>query len=164
MRLNSLQDLFEHELKDLYSAETQIAEALPKMAEAASSDGLKQAFKSHLEETKRQIGRLEEIGDQLGVRLTGETCEAAKGLIKEGQNLMKEGAADEVMDAALIGAAQRIEHYEMAGYGCARNYAKLLGHDEAARLLQTTLDEEKKADEKLNSIAEGKINERAMNA
>jgi ferritin-like metal-binding protein YciE len=162
--LNSLQDLFEHELKDLYSAETQISEALPKMAQAATSSQLKQAFENHLEETQEQIGRLEEIGSKLNITLTGETCEAAKGLIKEGQNLMKEGAADEVMDAALIGAAQRIEHYEMAGYGCARNYAKLLGHDDAAQLLQKTLDEEKRADEKLNGIAESKINERAMNA
>jgi ferritin-like metal-binding protein YciE len=164
MRLNSLQDLFEHELKDLYSAETQIAEALPKMMEAAHSQELKDAFNEHLQVTKEQIGRLERIGTMLKTNLKGETCEAARGLIKEGESLIKEGADPDVLDAALIGSAQRIEHYEMAGYGCARNYAKRLGHDEAAKLLQATLDEEKEADAKLNKIAESKINERAMNA
>lgn len=164
MSLNSLQDLFEHELKDLYSAEKQISEALPKMVQAASSSELRTAFETHLEETKGQIGRLEEIGSMLNVGLTGETCEAAKGLIKEGQSIMQEGAAPEVMDAALIGTAQRIEHYEMAGYGSARNYARMLGHDKAAKLLQQTLDEEGKTDEKLTMIAESKINEKALNA
>jgi ferritin-like metal-binding protein YciE len=162
MSVTSLHELLEHELKDLYSAETQIAEALPKMARKASSADLKKAFEMHLEETRGHIARLEKIGDMLGTSLKGETCEGAKGLIKEGQKVMEEVEDKKVLDAALIGAAQRVEHYEMAAYGTARNFAKRLGHMDVAKLLQETLDEEKEADAKLNEIATTEVNEKAM--
>ena len=160
-KFESFSDLFVHELKDLYSAENQLIEALPKMAEAASSSTLSQAYKSHLEETKKQKERLERISEMLGVDIKGETCEAMKGLIKEGEEVIKAKAPDELKDAALIAAAQRVEHYEMAGYGTAAYYADMLEEQEVSDILHETLDEEKAADSKLNSIAKETVNNQA---
>lgn len=153
----------EHEIQDLYSAETQLISALPKMAEAAHSSKLKQAFKDHLQETKNQQARLEKVADILGCSTKGETCEAMKGLIKEGEKMIKEDAEPDVKDAGLIAAAQRVEHYEIAGYGTARHFAKILGLQEVADLLEETLEEEKDADEKLNDIAIQQVDPAAMN-
>lgn len=161
-KLNSLKDLFEHEIRDLYSAETQLSSALPKMAEKASDQKLRQAFESHLEETKKQKERLEKIGQICKIELKGEKCEAMAGLIKEGEEMLKMDASGEVRDAGLIGAAQRVEHYEMAGYGTARNYAKRLGLNDCVSLLEETLNEEKSADQKLNDIAINQVNEKAQ--
>lgn len=155
---NTLRDLYINELRDLYSAETQLIEALPKMAEAATSPQLKTAFTTHLQETRLQAQRLEQIFNTMGKEPTGEICQAMKGLIKEGEDYVKAGGDDHVRDAGLIGAAQRVEHYEMAGYGTARSLAIRLGEDAAAKLLQMTLDEEGAADKKLTTIAEGQVN------
>lgn len=163
-RLNSLNDLFTHELKDLYSAETQLIDALPKMKEAANDQQLKNAFTHHFDETKKQKERLEQIGKELNVNLSGETCEAMKGLIKEGEEIINSKADTKVKDAGLIAAAQRVEHYEMAGYGTVRNYAKRLGHDPIADLLEETLNEEKEADSKLNEVAITHVNAEAEHA
>ena len=160
-KFESFSDLFVHELRDLYSAESQLIEALPKMAEAASSTSLVQAYKSHLEETKKQKERLERISEMLGVDIKGETCEAMKGLIKEGEEVIKAKAPDELKDAALIAAAQRVEHYEMSGYGTAAYYAEMLEEREVSDILHETLNEEKAADSKLNSIAKESINKQA---
>lgn len=153
MKLESLKDLYVDELKDLYSAEHQILKALPKMAKAASSRELKRAFEDHIKETKVQVERLEQVftGMELGPK--GKACKAMQGLVKEGAVLMQEDADPDVMDAGLIAAAQRVEHYEMAGYGCVRTYARLLGETTAAKLLQMTLDEEGAADKKLTELA-----------
>jgi ferritin-like metal-binding protein YciE len=153
MKLESLQDLFVDELKDLYNAETQLTKALPKMAKAAASEDLRAAFEAHLEETEHQIERLETIFKQLEASPKGKKCKAMAGLIEEGKEMMDMDAEDAVKDAALIAAAQRVEHYEMAGYGTVRTYAQLLGFEEAANLLQETLDEEAGADEKLGELA-----------
>lgn len=161
-KMNSLKDLFVHELRDLYSAETQLTSALPKMKEKASDNQLKNAFESHLEETKQQKERLERIAKMMEIDIKGEDCPAMKGLIKEGEEIMKIDADGEVRDAGLIAAAQRVEHYEMAGYGTARHYAKRLGMDDAVSLLEETLNEEKSADEKLNNIALSRVNEKAQ--
>ena len=161
-KLNSLKDLFEHEIRDLYSAETQLANALPKMAEKASDEKLRQAFQSHLEETKGHKERLEKVGEICQINLKGEKCEAMAGLIREGEEMLKIDASGEVRDAGLIGAAQRVEHYEMAGYGTARNYAKRLGLNDCVDLLEKTLEEEKSADAKLNDIAINSVNEKAQ--
>jgi ferritin-like metal-binding protein YciE len=161
MKMKTLDDLLAHELKDLYSAEKQITKALPKMAKAASSDDLRQAFETHLEETEEQIHRLEEIFDRLELPLRAPKCKAMEGLIEEGKEILEEDMDDSVRDAALIAAAQRVEHYEMAGYGCARTFAELLGHSEVVDLLQTTLDEEKTTDEKLTQIAMQHVNQEA---
>ena len=161
-KLKSLKDLFEHEIKDLYSAETQLSEALPKMAEKASDSKLKKAFESHLEETKKQKERIEKIGEICNISVKGEKCEAMAGLVKEGEEMMKMDAESDVKDAGLIAAAQRVEHYEMAGYGTAHHYAKRLGLDDVAKLLEETLNEEKAADEKLNKIAIDSVNEKAQ--
>jgi ferritin-like metal-binding protein YciE len=158
MKLGSLQDLYLEELKDLYSAENQLLKALPKMAKAASSAELRTAFEDHLEQTRGQVERLERIFKKLGASPKGKKCKAMEGLIEEGSELMAEQAEPAVMDAALIAAAQRVEHYEMAGYGCVRTYARLLGHKEAADLLQATLQEEAAADKKLSKLAESTIN------
>ena len=163
-RLNSLNDLFIFELKDLYSAETQLIDALPKMSEAANDQQLKNAFTHHLEETRKQKERLEKIGKELNVDLSGETCEAMKGLVKEGEEIIKSKADSTVKDAGLIAAAQRVEHYEMAGYGTVRNFAKRLGHDPIADLLDETLNEEKEADSKLNEVAITHVNAEAHHA
>ena len=146
LKLNSLRDLFIEELRDLYSAETQLVGALPKMAEAAASQELASAFKHHLEETRGHVSRLESIFNQIGEKSSGETCEAMKGLIKEGEILVKAEGDPDVRDAGLIGAAQRVEHYEMAGYGTARSLARRLGDNQTAEILQQTLNEEGEAD------------------
>jgi ferritin-like metal-binding protein YciE len=157
LKLNSLRDLLLEELRDLYSAENQLVDALPKMAEAASSNELKAAFEHHLEQTRGHVSRLENIFEEIGEKATGETCEAMKGLVKEGEVLIKaEGPAD-VRDAGLIGAAQRVEHYEIAGYGTARSLARRLGDQNVASMLQQTLNEEAEADKKLTSIAENQV-------
>jgi ferritin-like metal-binding protein YciE len=157
MKFNSLEELLVKELQDLYSAETQLVEALPKMQSAASSPELKEAIKKHLAETKQQVKRLETCLSNLQSDTKGETCEAMEGLIKEGSEMIKAQAPALVKDAALIGAAQRIEHYEIAGYGTAKAHAKLLNLDEIADLLDETLKEEAAADKKLTKIAEGTI-------
>jgi len=159
--LNSFKDLFIHELKDLYSAETQLMEAIPMMAEAATTKKLQEAFRAHLEETKRQRQRLEKIGEILGEDLKGETCEGMKGLIKEGEGIIKANAQGEIKDAALISAAQRVEHYEIAGYGTAVHFADILKENEISELLAETLDEEKSSDSKLNRIAKQFVNVKA---
>lgn len=160
--ITSFEDLFEQEIMDLYDAEHRITEALPKMAEAASSSELKQAFENHLVETQGQVARLEKIFGMLGKEPKRETCAAMKGLIAEGEQMIKANAAPHIKDAGLIGAAQRVEHYEMAGYGTARTFAERLGHAEAASLLQQTLDEERSADHKLTAIAEQSVNTAAF--
>jgi ferritin-like metal-binding protein YciE len=153
MKLESLQDLYVDELKDLYNAETQLTKALPKMAKAAASEELRTAFEEHLEETKHQIERLETIFKELDASPKGKKCKAMAGLVAEGKEMMEMDGEDAVKDAALIAAAQRVEHYEMAGYGTVRTYAELLGYDKAAKLLQETLDEEAAADAKLTELA-----------
>ena len=168
--LASLQDLLVHELRDLYSAERQLVSALPKMAQAASSADLQKAFSHHLEQTRTHVARLEEIFDGLGTTNGNEKeCEAMKGLIKEGEETINAMGDRNVKDAALISAAQRVEHYEIAAYGTARTHAEKLGYDDAADLLQRTLDEEGDANKKLTKLAEGSlftggINEEAMAA
>jgi len=162
--MKTLEDLFVHELKDLYAAEKQLLKALPKMAKAASHSELKQAFESHLQETEGHVKRLEEIFESLELSTRGAKCKAMEGLIEEGKEIIAEEMEDDVRDAALICAAQRVEHYEMAGYGCARTFARDLGHHEAADMLQRTLEEEGAADEKLTEIAVSRINQEAMAA
>ena len=162
MKAKGFQDLFELELKDLYSAEKQLTKALPKMAKAATNEDLKQAFESHLEETEGQIERLEQIFKQLDVSFARvEKCKAMEGLIEEGSDILEEGLKPNVLDAALICAAQKVEHYEIAGYGCVRTFAHQLGHEDIASLLQETLDEEGNADKKLTEIAESVVNQEA---
>ena len=163
MNANSLRDLFIEQLQDLYDAEHQLVKALPKMASAATSDELRTAFKEHLEKTKGHVERLEEIFEQLGERAKGQKCRGMEGLIKEGSEVISEDMQDDVKDAALIAAAQRVEHYEIAGYGTVRNYATLLEESEAADLLEQTLEEEKEADQTLSGIAD-EINVEAENA
>ena len=164
MKLKTLKDLFHHELKDLYSAETQLVKALPKMAKAATNEELKAGFEEHLEQTRGHVQRLDQIGESLEMRLSGHKCKAMEGLITEGAELISEDAEESVRDADLIGAAQRVEHYEIAGYGTARALAQVLGFDEAADLLEQTLDEEKATDEKLTEIAESAVNASAAEA
>ncbi|MEZ4732745.1 MAG: ferritin-like domain-containing protein [Caldilineaceae bacterium] len=167
MQLNSLKDLYVEQLRDLYSAETQLVNALPKMAQAATSSDLKKAFQNHLDETRTQKQRLEQIFSEMGASPQGQTCKAMEGLIKEGEEVIQAMGDSQVKDAALIAAAQRVEHYEMAGYGVVRTFADELGFSNAKSLLQKTLEEEGNADKKLTSIAEGGIfskgiNEKAM--
>ena len=164
MALNSLHDLYVEELKDLYNAENQLLKALPRMAKAASSQELKAAFSEHLTVTQRQVERLDQIFQELGVSPKGKKCKAMEGLIEEGKEVMQEDGDPSVIDAALIAAAQRVEHYEMAGYGCARTFANLLGYEEAEALLQETLNEEGEADKKLTELAETVINIEAEGA
>ena len=159
--MKNLKDLFEHQLKDLYSAETQLLKALPKMAENATDAKLKKAFEAHLEETREHQQRLDEVCKELEIKPTGETCKAMKGLIAEAEAFLKEDAEKEVRDAGLIADAQRVEHYEISGYGTVVRYAKELGYDSIAKKLQKTLDEEYKADEKLDKLAEGRLNKKA---
>ena len=154
MNFSSLQDLYIEQLKDLHSAETQLTKALPKMAEAANAPELKTAFTAHLKETEEQLLRLNQIGENLGESLDDHTCAAMKGLIEEGAEWMEEDAEPDVMDAGLIAAAQRVEHYEIAGYGTVHNFAELLGEEEAAELLAETLEEEEAADAKLTALAQ----------
>jgi ferritin-like metal-binding protein YciE len=160
--LESLAGLFVDELKDLYSAEKQLVKALPKMAKAASSAKLRKGFEDHLRQTEGHVERLENIFEQLGVKPRGPKCEAMEGLIEEGKRVMGEDAEPAVMDAALIAAAQRVEHYEMAGYGTVRSFARMLGNEKAERLLQKTLDEESQTNEKLTKLAESEVNAAAM--
>jgi len=154
MSLMSLEDLFKDEIKDLYSAETQLVKALPKMAKKASCDELSEAFTSHLEETRGHVERLEKIGAALDIKLTGKKCKAMEGLVEEGKEVIDEDGEDPIVDLALISAAQRVEHYEVSGYGSLRALAEFLGYDDAVELLQETLDEESAADEKLTQIAQ----------
>jgi len=155
MKLNTMKDLYIGQLKDLYSAEEQLTEALPKMAQAATSTALQKAFRDHLDETQSHKRRLEQIFSNLGVSPHGETCQAMEGLIKEGEDIINAQADSAVKDAALIASAQRVEHYEMAGYGTVRTFANELGENDAKDLLQATLDEEGSANKKLTSLAEG---------
>ena len=164
MELESLQDLFIDQLKDIYNAEGQLVKALPKMAKAANSEELKNAFEEHLEQTRHHVQRLERVFEIAGEKAKGKTCKAMKGLIEEGQETMSEDAEPEVMDAALIAAAQRVEHYEIAAYGTVRSFAKLLGNNDAVRLLQETLDEESETDKKLTLLADSVINMQAMHS
>jgi len=161
LKLDSLRDLLIEELRDLYNAENQLVEALPKLAAAATSSELKSAFNHHLQETRQHVTRLERIFQQIGEKSSGETCEAMKGLIKEGDVLVKAEGDPSVRDAGLVGAAQRVEHYEIAGYGTARSLARRLGENEIAETLQQTLNEEAQADKKLTSIAESQVNVQA---
>lgn len=163
MKLESLEELMLEELQDLYSAETQIVDALPKMAKAASSQQLQKAFNTHLVQTKGHVERLEKIFDELGEAAKGAECKGMKGLLAEGKELMEADSEPEVLDAALISTAQRVEHYEIAAYGTARTYADLLGYNAFVGLLQQTLDEEKLTDQLLNSLA-SKINVEAKAA
>jgi len=160
--LNSLEDLLGLELDDLYDAEQRLCTALPKMAEAAHSDALRAAFQEHAQQTQRHVSRLEQIFVDLGRTSNRETCDAMKGLISEGKEIIDANGSAEVKDAALIGAAQRVEHYEMAAYGTARTFAQQLGHHDVVRLLQATLDEERETDERLSELAEHQINVQAQ--
>ena len=160
--MKNLKDLFEHQLKDLYSAESQLIEALPKMQKEAKDEKLKKAFEKHLKETKEHKQRLEEVCEELGIKPTGEECKAMKGLIKEAESFIKEDAEDDVKDAGLIAEAQRVEHYEISGYGTVIRYAKELGHDAIAKKLHKTLENEYKTDEDLNKMAEGRLNRKAI--
>lgn len=164
MTLNSLDDLFLVQIQDLYDAEQRLTKALPKMAEAATNKQLKSAFKKHLRETEEHVTRLEKVFSIIGKTAKSETCEAMKGLIAEGDEAIKAGGDDTVRDAALIAAAQRVEHYEMAGYGTVRTLAEELGQTEIARILQQTLDEEGACDKTLTEIAESRINAKAARA
>jgi ferritin-like metal-binding protein YciE len=164
MSLESLDSLFLNELKDVYNAEKQILKALPRMAKAASANALRDAFTKHLRETEGHVRRLEQIFKLLDQAPRGKKCKGMEGLLEEGKEIMEEEGAPEVIDAALISAAQRVEHYEMAAYGCLRTYAQLLGHEDAAELLQQTLGEEEAADEKLTELGEGGINQAAVAA
>jgi ferritin-like metal-binding protein YciE len=157
MKIPSVAKLLESELKDLYSAEAQLVKALPKMAKAAEAGALKTAFTSHLKETKGHVERLREVGEMLDVKLTGKKCKAMEGLLEEGEEILDADGPGAVVDAALIAAAQRVEHYEISGYGTARALAEHLGHARAAKLLQQTLDEESAADEKLTAISLGEV-------
>lgn len=162
MELKTLEDLLKDQLKDLYSAENQLVKALPKMAKNASSDELRGGFEEHLEQTRGQVERLERIGELLDAPLRGKKCAAMEGLIEEGKELLAEDAEPAVLDAGLIAAAQKVEHYEIAAYGSARTWAEELGLDEVAQLLQETLDEEKETDEKLTELARAGINREAQ--
>jgi ferritin-like metal-binding protein YciE len=164
MKVTSLHDLYVEELKDLYNAENQLVKALPKMAKAASSPQLRAAFLEHLKVTEGQVARLETIFERMGTNPKGKRCKAMEGLIEEGKEVIEQDMPSAVLDAALIAAAQKVEHYEMAGYGCVRTYANLLGHSYAADLLQVTLSEEGEADKKLTQLAETVINVQAEEA
>ena len=162
MEIESLKDRFHHELKDLWSAEDQITKALPKMIDAATDKELQTALSDHLKQTRQQKKRIEAIADAQGWGAQGHRCVGMEGLIKEGEDLIKEDLPPEVMDAAIIGAAQRVEHYEIAAYGTARTHAEKLGLTDAADQLQVTLDEEGKADRLMTRLAERSINFQAM--
>ena len=164
MSLDSLDKLFLEELKDVYNAEKQILRALPKMAKAAESPELQQAFTTHQKETEGHVRRLEQIFKELGQTPRGKKCKGMEGLLEEGKEVLEEDGEPAVIDAALIASAQRVEHYEMAAYGCLRTYAQLLGMDQAGRLLQQTLDEEEATDKKLTQLGESGINEAAVAA
>ena len=162
MKLDNLRKLYIEELRDLYSAENQLLKALPKMAKGAASTELKQAFENHLEETEGHVERLEDIFEDLDETPKGKTCQAMKGLVEEGSEILEEEGEESVLDAGIIAAAQKVEHYEIASYGTVRTFAELLGQKEAVKLLQQTLDEEGAADEKLNELAEEIVNPAAL--
>jgi ferritin-like metal-binding protein YciE len=163
--LESLEKLFVEELRDIYNGEKQLLAALPRMAKAAESPELEQAFTKHAKETEGQVQRLERVFKELGQAVRGKQCKGLQGILEEGKEKMQEkGGEASVLDAALIASAQKVEHYEIATYGCLRTYAQLLGHDEAAKLLEQTLAEEEATDEKLTQLAEGGINEAAAAA
>src|ERR1700693_706410 len=153
MKINHLKHLYVEEMKDLYSAENQLVKALPKMAKASTSEDLRAGFEEHLNQTKEHVARLEKIFNALGESPKGKKCKGMDGLIKEGAEMIEEDPAPEELDAGLISAAQRVEHYEMAGYGCVSTYANLLGEDEAVSLLRETLEEEKETDKKLTQLS-----------
>jgi len=159
---NDLHELFLDELADVYSAEQQLTKALPKLAKTAESEELREAFEQHLEETEEHVSRLEQVAKQLGESLKRKTCKAMKGLVEEGEEIMKEQKDSSALDAALIAAAQKVEHYEIASYGTLVAWAEQMGHDEAVDLLEETLEEEKTADDKLTSIAESIANQKAQ--
>jgi ferritin-like metal-binding protein YciE len=160
MQKDSLRQLYVNELKDLYNAETQLVKALPKMAKASSNAELRQGFEEHLRQTSEHVSRLEQIFDMLGEKATGKKCLGMEGLVKEGAETMSEDYEGSLMDAAIIGAAQRVEHYEIAGYGTVRTFAELLGENEHVSLLEQTLEEEKETDQKLTQLAD-QINSQA---
>jgi ferritin-like metal-binding protein YciE len=162
MKLDTLEKLYVSELRDLYNAENQLLKALPKMAEGASSEELKDGFDKHLEQTKGHVRRLEQIFEALGENPKGKTCQAMKGIIEEESEILEEDGEESVLDAGIIVAAQKVEHYEMAGYGSVRTFAHLLGQNKAAELLQTTLDEESETNEILNKLAESVVNPEAV--
>jgi ferritin-like metal-binding protein YciE len=164
MSLDSLESLFIEELRDIYNAEKQILRALPKMAKAAESAELSQAFTKHLKETQGHVQRLEKILRELGQAVRGKQCKGMMGLLEEGKEKLEEDGEAAVLDAALIASAQKVEHYEIAAYGCLRTYAQLLGYDPVAKLLEQTLAEEEAADKKLTQLGEGGINEAAAAA
>lgn len=164
MKLNNLRDLFIHDIQDMYDAEKQITKALPQMISAADSQQLRAAFEKHLNQTQEQVRRLEQIFHILGEQVKGQECKGMRGLIEEGEKMMMEDASPEVRDAALIAAAQKVEHYEIASYGTARAYAELLGEHEVDSLLLQTLDEEGKADEELSMLAMTRENQKAKRA
>lgn len=164
MTLDSLDKLFLEELKDIYNAEKQLLRALPRMAKAAQAPGLQQAFTKHLKETVGQVQRLERIFEGLGQAARGKKCKGMEGLIEEGKEMMEEEGEPQVLDAALIASAQKVEHYEIAAYGCLRTYAGLLGYSQAEQLLQQNLQEEEAADKKLTQLGESGINEAAARA
>ncbi len=164
MAVKSVQDLLIDELRDIYHAERQLVKALPKMAKAATSDKLRQAFEHHLQETNGHVERLDQVFDKLGKPARGQRCEAMQGLIEEAQELMDEISTPEVLDVALISAAQKVEHYEISAYGTASTLAESLGQKEVGQLLNKTLDEEKQADQKLNQIALSEVNQKALKA
>ena len=164
MTVKSVNDLLLDELRDMYHAERQLVRALPKMAKRAKSDKLRQAFEHHLEETKGHVDRLEQVFEKLDTRTRAKRCEAMEGLLEEAEELMEEITTPEVLDAALIAAAQKVEHYEIASYGTVHALAEELGHNEVASLLEATLNEEKAADQKLNEIALSDVNKTALKA
>ena len=158
MEMESLRDIYVEELKDLYSAENQILKALPRMIKVATHPQLKKAFTKHEKQTRQHVKRLERICKELGEKPTGKKCVGMEGLLQEGKDLIKEKPEPDVLDAGLISAAQHVEHYEMAGYGTCRTWARLLGYESQAQLLQTTLDEEQQTDLDLTGIAESSVN------
>jgi ferritin-like metal-binding protein YciE len=162
MKLDNLRKLYVEELRDLYNAENQLVKALPKMAKGASSDELKQAFENHLEQTEGHVERLENIFKNLNESPKGKTCHAMKGLVEEGSEILDQDGEESILDAGIIAAAQKVEHYEIASYGTVRTFAEILGENEAARLLQQTLDEEGEANKLLNELAEGIVNPEAV--
>jgi ferritin-like metal-binding protein YciE len=162
--MTSLDDAFIAELQDLLNAERQISKALPKMAKKASSEELRQAFEQHLEQTEEHIARLEQALESLGKSARGKKCDGMQGIIDEGKHLMEQDVEDDVLDAVMIAAAQKVEHYEIAAYGTMCTWAKTLGHDDVCDLLKQTLSEEKETDQKLTQIAEQSVNREAMHA
>lgn len=161
MEIETLKELYVHELKDLYSAEKQLTKALPKMAKAATDEDLAAGFEEHLEQTEEHVNRLEKILGNLDESTRGPKCKGMEGLIEEGKEIMEETSDDDVRDAGLISAAQRVEHYEIAGYGCARTYAEMLGDKKGADLLEQTLQEEGDTDKKLTRLAKSVVNVKA---